>query len=209
MQQLFKENVKWYVLYNLRLNQLCDTIIYFDFVLYFQARQEIAKKIRNEFPKDKALVVHFDSKQLVFNRKKTEKLAVVVTGLDSVDQIINSAFLESGTGQAVAEVVFESLQRWGLDGIISGKCYDTTNVNTGERNGAAVILERMLGRKLLDFPCRHHIYELVLMTAYKSCFNQATTSPDDILFKSFRNEWDRLDQLDYSGFPEGNCFSVN
>lgn len=78
------------------------------------------------------------------------------------------------------------------------------NVNSGEKNGAAVILERMLGRKLLDFPCRHHIFELVLMTAYKMCFDQAMSSPDDALFKSFRSEWEKLDKSDYAGFPKGN-----
>lgn len=167
-------------------------------------RQEISNRIKNKFPKDKALVVHFDSKQLLFNRRKSEKIAIVVTGLDATEQIINSTFLESGTGKAVAEAVFKSLKCWNLDGTISGKCYDTTSVNSGEKNGAAVILERMLGRKLLDFPCRHHIFELVLMTAYKTCLGQATISPDDTLFKSFRNEWERLDKSDFSGFPEGN-----
>ncbi|XP_062551588.1 uncharacterized protein LOC134216805 [Armigeres subalbatus] len=149
-----------------------------------------------------ALVVHFDSKKLKFNRKQTEKIAVV-TGMDGFDQIINSVFLQCGTGKAVAEAVFETLQCWNLDGVIIGKCYDTTNVNSGEKNGAAVILERMLGRKLLDLPCRHHIYELVLGTAYKTCFGRVTTSPDDMLFKSFRDEWDRLDKSVYSGFPAG------
>lgn len=149
------------------------------------------------------MVVHFDSKQLLFNRKKTEKLAIVVTG-DSIEQIINCSFLDSGTGKSVAEEVFKSLLNWNLDGIISAKCYDTTHVNSGERNGAAVLLERMIGRKMLDFPCRHHVFELVLMTAYKTCFVQATTSPDETLFKLFRNDWDRLDKEDYSGFPNGS-----
>lgn len=149
-------------------------------------------------------MVHFDSKQLVFNRKKSEKLAVVVTGQDSVEQIINSTFLEAGTGQAVAEAVFKSLKSWGIADTISAKCYDTTNVNTGDKNGAAVILERMLGRKLLDLPCRHHVYELVLMTAFKTCFEQATTSPEETIFKSFKSEWDRLNKEDFIGFPEGN-----
>lgn len=158
------------------------------------------------FDKEKALVVHFDSKQLVFNRKKKEKLAIVITGSDKMEQIISSTFLESGTGKAVADAVFNSLRCWGLHENISAKCYDTTNVNSGERNGAAVLLERMLGRKLLDFPCRHHIFELVLMTAYRTCFSQATQSPEDIIFKSFRDEWDRINKNDYSGFPEGKHF---
>lgn len=165
-------------------------------------RQEIANSIQENFPKDAARVVHFDGKQLVCNRKKTEKLAVVVTG-NSIEQIISCSFIQSGTGKTIAEEVFGSLQRWSLGDTICAKCYDTTSVNSGEKNGAAVILERLLGRKLLDFPCRHHVFELVLMTAYKTCFNQATRSPEDALFKQFRIKWDEFDKTKYTGFPKG------
>lgn len=153
-------------------------------------------------------MVHFDTKQLIFNRKKSEKLAVVVTG-SAVEQIISCSFVQSGTGSTTAGEVVESLKRWNLEESISAKCYDTTSVNTGDRNGAAVLIERLLGRKLLDFPCRHHIFELVLMTAYQTCFDQVTSSPEDTVFKKFRNEWDKLDKNNYAGFPEGNRFLFN
>ena len=42
-------------------------------------------------------------------------------------------------------------------------------------------------------PCRHHVYELVLMTAYKTVFETSTTSPDDKLFKNFRDAWNGFD----------------
>lgn len=140
---------------------------------------------------------------MIFRRRKTEKLAIVVTGFDFGEQIVNSIFIQSGTGKAVAETVFASLQSWDLDKIVMGKCYDTTRVNSGEKNGASVILERLMKKKLLDLPCRHHIYELVLMAAYNTCFKQASSSPENTLFKLFRDEWDNIDTSNYSGLPEG------
>lgn len=139
----------------------------------------------------------------MYRRKKTEKLAVVVTGTDKVEQIISSSFLQSGTGSTVAETVFKSLQEWTLQHTIVAKCYDTTRVNSGVKNGAAVILEQLLGRMLFDFPCRHHIYELVLQAAYVACFDQATSSPENCTFKLFQDEWDRLDQNSFSKLPDG------
>lgn len=83
---------------------------YFSFL---RCAKNLAKQFKN-FSQGQS----FESKQLMFNRKKTEKLAIVVKGLESVYlfQIINTTFLESGTGKAVAEEVCESLQRWNLHG---------------------------------------------------------------------------------------------
>lgn len=148
-------------------------------------------------------MVHFDGKQLVSSsRRKQEMLAVVVTG-PNTEQILNCAFLRNGTAQAVAEQVLESLKAWDLTEFVRGKGYDTTNVNSGEKNGAGVILERFLGRKLLDLPCRHHVLELILMTAYNAVFKEKTTSPDDNMFKTFRETWDQMDHKKFSGLDAG------
>lgn len=154
-----------------------------------QARKQIAAEIRKKFDKCNGAVVHFDGKQLVSNRRKREMLAVVVTGNNSTEQLLSCSFIQNGTGRSVADQVFKSLKQWGLEHFVRGKSYDTTNVNSGEKNGAGVLLEKHLGRKLLDLPCRHHVYELVLMTAYKTVFKTSTTSPDDQVFKNFRDAW--------------------
>ncbi|XP_055527476.1 uncharacterized protein LOC129720087 [Wyeomyia smithii] len=162
-------------------------------------RKEIATEIQKKFEKRNGVLVHFDGKQLVSsNRQKREMLAVVVTGNNLTEQILNCQFLENGTGRSVAELDFECLKSWDLDTFVKGK-HDTTNVNSGEMNGACVILEQLLGRKLLDLPCRHHVYELVLMTAYLVIFEANTTSPDDEVFKSFRDARDSINQGNISG----------
>ena len=52
----------------------------------------------------------------------------------------------------------------------------------------------MLNRNLLYLPCRHHIFELVL----RSCFDllmSATSGPDMMLLKRFRETWKKLGQV--------------
>lgn len=154
----------------------------------------------NKFDRCNGVVVHFDGKQLVTStRKKQEMLAVVVTGNDSTEQMLTCKFLQSGTGGAIAKHVYDSLKLWGLESFVKGMGYDTTNVNSGEKNGAGVLLEKYLGRKLLHLPCRHHMYELVLKTAYTVVFQTSTTSPDDKICNGFRVSWDTMDHTDFHG----------
>lgn len=44
----------------------------------------------------------------------------------------------------------------------------------------------------------------MLMTAYKTSFQAKTSSPDDTLFKSFRDKWEYLDQNSYHHLPESD-----
>jgi len=72
-------------------------------------------------------------------------------------------------------------------------CCDTTAFNTGRFNGASAILEQTFGRELLLFPCRHHIYELVLKAVFESKIKQITSNPDIPMFKKFRENWKNTD----------------
>lgn len=78
------------------------------------------------------------------------------------EQLLSVPKLENGTGQAIANAIFTSLTKWSLLDKIQAICFGTTSSNTGNKNGAAVILEKMIKRSLLWLPCRHHIYELIL-----------------------------------------------
>lgn len=78
-------------------------------ILRFKARETIAKTIRTTFESSNAVVVHFDSKQLFDQKRKREKLAVVVTGNGAPEQILSCEFINHGTGRAVAEQVFSIL----------------------------------------------------------------------------------------------------
>lgn len=174
-----------------------------------KARKRIAVTIKTAFEKNDAVAVHFDSKLLLDKKRKREKLAVVVTGNGAPEQILSCEFIDHGTGRAVAERVVHCLKEWGLDEKIRAKSYDTTRVNSGEHNGASVIIDQLLGRKLLELPCRHHVFELVLMAGYKTSFQAKTSSPDDTLFKTFRDEWDNLDHGSFEHLEEDDSLEVN
>ena len=61
-------------------------------------------------------------------------------------------------GQEIAN--FISHEEWNVDQSVVAMCFDTT-LNTGKKNGACVLLERMLGKDLFWYACRYHIFEVV------------------------------------------------
>jgi hypothetical protein len=88
------------------------------------------------------------------------------------------------------------LQTWGLTGDIVGMGFDTTSSNTGAHNGAAVLLEKMLGKKLLYFACRHHILELVAEQIFSAAFGKSS-GPEILTFKQFKESWSTLELKNY------------
>ncbi|KAG0730224.1 hypothetical protein GWK47_003311 [Chionoecetes opilio] len=54
------------------------------------------------------------------------------------------------------------------------------------------LLEQKLGRPLLNLACRHHVMELILASAFKATFGDATSGPDVQLFKRFQKKWPTL-----------------
>ena len=85
------------------------------------------------------------------------------------------------------------LSEWGIVGLISAMCFDTTASNTGWLNGCAVNLEELLGRALLWLPCRHHIHELYVKAAFESIFG-IDTSPYYKKFSEFKDQWKDIKQ---------------
>ncbi|XP_015122331.1 uncharacterized protein LOC107044806 [Diachasma alloeum] len=81
--------------------------------------------------------------------------------------------------------------------------FDTTASNTGPISGACILLERLIGRDLLHLACRHHIFELLLKTAFEVSMG-CTSGPDVQIFKRFQNEWENMDKTQYSPRVEDN-----
>ncbi|KAF0744220.1 Uncharacterized protein FWK35_00019537, partial [Aphis craccivora] len=50
---------------------------------------------------------------------------------------------------------------------VQALCCDTTASNTGRLKGACILLEQKLEREILYLPCRHHILEVVLRSAFE------------------------------------------
>ena len=69
--------------------------------------------------------------------------------------------------------------------------------HTGWIKGAAVLIEKKLERPLLWLPCRHHIAELLVGSAWTKIFGDIDKSPYIQKFKDFKQIWDTLDKTKY------------
>lgn len=165
-----------------------------------QHRQKAAKAIKQNFIADHAtrLFVHWDGKQFVDpddKYSKIDRLPVSVTGLDT-KQTIGVPKISRGTGEEQAKAVVTLLKEWEIADELCGMVFDTTAANTGVTNGACVLIENELGRQLLHFACRHHIYELMLKAAFEEALSY-TASPDVAIFKRFQQAWKHIDSQNF------------
>lgn len=74
--------------------------------------------------------------------------------------------------------------------------FDTKKSNTGVKIGACVELEKLIGRELATFPCRHHIYELNLRAVFDVKMS-VSRGPDVLIFERFSSVWPQLDHKLY------------
>lgn len=91
------------------------------------------------------------------------------------------------------QAIWTAIMNWNVEDRVQILCCDTTASNTGRINGACVLLEQKLDREMLIFACRHHVYELVLKSVFEAKVSQVTASPDIPLFKTFRENWKKVD----------------
>ena len=128
-----------------------------------------------------------------------DRLAVVISG-DTPQcesgKLLSARLIDNGKGKTEAEEVFKSISEWNVQDSICAQCFDTTASNTGVNKGAGVELEKKLKRKLLWLPCRHHIAELHVESAYETVFGK-DKSPYYKKFKEFQACWKDLDTRKY------------
>lgn len=71
--------------------------------------------------------------------------------------------------------------------------YDTTSSNTGDKTGACLHLQRCFDRKLINFACRHHVYEIVLRGIFELKLSK-TSAPEVPIFGRFAEAWKNIDK---------------
>lgn len=149
------------------------------------------------------LVVHWDGKRMkdatnedVAKRNKfIERLPIVVTGL-CIEKILGIAKLAAGSGEEQAEATIQCLTLWGVSDDVIGMCFDTTSSNTGTKKGACILLEQKIGRNLLHFACRHHIFELVIGGVFEELMGPSR-GPNISLFERFQQKWSNIDKTKF------------
>lgn len=168
-------------------------------------RSYVEDCIRGEFRgSDKPpLVVHWDGKLMrdstnsssADQKSNVDRVAVAVTGCE-VNKILGITKTAAGTGRAQATATSQLLTLWEVAEDTVGMCFDTTASNTGAQNGACVLLEQQLGKKLLYFACRHHVHELIVAGVFTVLFGPSK-SPNVPIFERFQAFWPNVDQQSF------------
>lgn len=168
-------------------------------------REVIETAVKTEFLASikSGLVVHWDGKRLKDTtsdendrrNKKVERIAIVVTGLDT-QKIIAIAKTDDGTGVVVSDTVYEHLEAWTILESIVAMCTDTTSANTGGTNGAVVLFEEKMNRNLIYFACRHHVYELIIGAVFVKLFGD-TSGPYTEMFQNFKRDWSNVNKATF------------
>ncbi|GBN72849.1 Diacylglycerol kinase 1, partial [Araneus ventricosus] len=110
------------------------------------------------------------------------------------EKLLGILKLENYSGKEQAMAVLNVLKDWGLEDKAQILCSDTTSSNTGRINGVITFLELYADREMTYFPCRHHIYELVLRSVFEYELNEVTSSTDVAFFKKIREKWNNLEK---------------
>jgi hypothetical protein len=135
-----------------------------------ETRERIATLIKASFTIDIPLIVHWDGKLLpdICGGNKVDRLPVIVSG-GNVSKLLGVPKLTCGTGKAMADAVLGCLDDWNITHRVQGLSFDTTSSNTGINVGACTLVEKLIGRDLLHFACRHHIMEVVAEKVFAAC----------------------------------------
>jgi hypothetical protein len=115
----------------------------------------------------------------------------------NVEKILKIPKIQSGTEQLQAETVYKELKHWKIESNVVAMSSDTTVANTAHKNWAFCLLEDLIGRKLPNLACRHHVHEIIVFGCFKSLFDAKTTSPGPEMFVRFRNYWPLIEKTDF------------
>ncbi|XP_074107200.1 uncharacterized protein LOC141532646 [Cotesia typhae] len=131
-------------------------------------REDIAKGLNDNFKTHDKYVVHWDGKMLndLVGSKSVERLPVILTAFGT-EQLLGVPKMNSGTADNQTSAILSTLSEWGITNYVKAMCFDTTAVNTGIHNGTCKAIEKTLGRELIWLPCRHHIFEIILRSAFE------------------------------------------
>lgn len=164
-----------------------------------QVRCDSGKELRKMFKEEviDAVSVHWDGKILpsLTGNDKVDRLPVVIS-FNGKEQLLGIPAISSGTGKEQAEAVYALLKEWDVVQNVQALCCDTTASNLGRFQGACVLLEQMIEKDLLYFPCQHHILEIILRSVFDQKLRKSS-GPNVQIFNKFRDSWSKIDKTNF------------
>jgi hypothetical protein len=98
---------------------------------------------------------------------------------------------------AQCQAVVELLEEWKVLNIAIAIVFDATSSNNGRLSGCAILIEKRLGKALLWFACRHHVYEVYVKHVCDH-INGSRNSSSESLCVRFSKEWPNINHQDIS-----------
>ncbi|XP_065659625.1 uncharacterized protein LOC136083788 [Hydra vulgaris] len=161
--------------------------------------KHIMDHLRNFRNNNKNILVqlHFDGKVCheYTDGKKLEKdrLAILINGNMEM-HLLGIPAISSGTGENQKNAIRDILNCFDLTNSIQAVTFDTTRINTGNKNGAvSLLVNEVFQRPALSIACRHHVNELHITHFWKNYPSSVTSGPDNMLFKILKSAWNDLD----------------
>lgn len=150
-------------------------------------RAEVAAQCTKEFKSsvasnpEKILCVHWDGKLMPNttegNQTCVDRLPIMLTGLPT-PYLLEIPKLLDGKGVTQAKEICRTIREIGVQDKISFLCCDTTASNTGKKRGAVTLIEKELGKMLLEIDCLHHRFELVAKGVKQKLYGKSTAPTD-------------------------------
>lgn len=145
----------------------------------------------------------------LIGKTKVDREAIIVSS-NGTSKFLGAPKISPATGENIARAVYETLMKWNIVDRVEGMCFDTTSTNSGVNAGAAVLLEKKIGRKLIRFACRHHIYEIMLGSVFELKL-APSSAPEVPIFERFAKSWANLDHVAFESGIEDDivCLQIS
>ena len=124
-----------------------------------------------------------------------ERLVICLQQVDSKEilRFLGAPQTPNGKGAAQYEAMIRYIDDNGIEDQLIEHCWDTTASNTGCHSGAAILLDRALGRASLWIACRCHAAERHIVHANETVCGESK-SPEEQLFAHFKKNFNQLDR---------------
>ncbi|XP_074114868.1 uncharacterized protein LOC141537646 [Cotesia typhae] len=132
-------------------------------------RKDIAIGLKDNFKAHDKYVVHWDGKILndISESKFVDRLPIILTAFGT-EQLLGVPKMNSGSAENQTATILSTLNQWGI------------------HHGTCKEIEKALGKELIWLPCRHHIYEIILRSAFE-VYWPVSSGPNVPIFGRFKN----------------------
>lgn len=163
-------------------------------------KREILQQIASN---NELAILHFDGKKYPkINQKHIGKdnRMVAVCHTPTKDIPLGLPILDGTGAESYANQLYELCEQNNMLSRIAGVNCDTTVTNTGIWAGACALFQDQIGMDVLNIMCRHHIFEVLLFSAFTTAFG-TVGAPTITQFEDLKQNWSYIKRTNFSYQP--------